>query len=118
MFGFGNRRKYNGAVDEKLNNDYQITTRGNQYFPSSHAYLELIDNAWTSKMSEDEGAIYIATLHCCGLLRHEIYDEAKYLYLRILHSGIDGVRRGVISQARWEKFSIALSQAQREAGIE
>lgn len=118
MFRFGNRRKYNGAVDEKLNHEYQIVTRDNQNFPGAHAYLELIDSAWTSKMSEDEGAIYIATLHCCGLLRNHIYDEAKYLYLRILHTGIDGVSRGVISKVRWEKFSSALNQAHQEAGIE
>lgn len=118
MFGFGNRKRYNGAVDEKLNHEYQIATRNNQNFPGIHAYLEIIDNAWTAKMSEDEGAIYIATLHCCGLLKHGIYDEARYLYLRILHAGIDGVERGVISQARWDKFSAALNQAHQDAGIE
>ena len=36
MFGFGNRKKYNGIVDTKLNNEYQIATRDN---PSFRAFL-------------------------------------------------------------------------------
>lgn len=63
MFGLGGRRKYNGAIDQRLNNEYQIQTQGNRNFGGPFFYLELIDNAWQAKMTEDEGALYIATLY-------------------------------------------------------
>jgi hypothetical protein len=66
MFGSGRRKRYNGAVDVKLNNEYQINTQNSPGFPGALAYLRL-DNAWNGKMSEDEAALYIATLYCCGL---------------------------------------------------
>jgi hypothetical protein len=50
MFGSGifanKRKKYNGTVDTKLKNEYQIATRDNPSFPGALAYLGLIDNAW------------------------------------------------------------------------
>lgn len=117
MFGFGNRKKYNGAVDSKLNNEYQIATRDNPNFPGMLAYLDLIDNAWNVKMSQDEGALYIATLYYCGLLKHELYTEANALHSRIQSIGTFGLSKGIISQARWTKFSDAIQQAKQDAGI-
>ncbi len=117
MFGFGNRKKYNGAVDVKLNNEYQILTRGNPSFPGMLAYLELIDNAWNAKMSEDEGSLYIATLYYCGILKLGHHEEAVALHKRI-HSVVSfGLPKGMISQVRWAKFSDAIKQANSEAGI-
>jgi hypothetical protein len=117
MFGFRNRKQYNGTVDVKLNNEYQIPTRDNPSFPGVGAYLELIDNAWNSKMSEDEGALYIATLYYCGLLKHGLHAEAETLHSRI-HSVVKfGVPKGIISHVRWAKFSGAIEQARQEAGI-
>lgn len=117
MFGRGNRKKYNGSVDIKLNNEYQISTRDNPSFPGMLAYLELIDNAWKTKMSEDEGALYIATLYYCGILKHGHHEEANALYSRIQSVANFGVSKGMISQARWAKFSEAIQQANQEAGI-
>ncbi|MFZ2209566.1 MAG: hypothetical protein WAV22_12945 [Porticoccaceae bacterium] len=117
MFGFGNRKKYNGAVDVKLNNEYQIPTRDNPSFPGMLAYLELIDNAWNAKMSEDDGVLYIATLYYCGILKHGLHTEAHALHSRIQSIVSFGLPKGMISQARWEKFSGAIQQANREAGI-
>ena len=117
MFGFGNRKKYNGTVDLKLNNEFQIPTRDNPSFPGMLAYLELIDNAWQTKMTEDEGALYIATLYYCGLLKHGRLDEASRLHSRIRSIVSFGLPKGIISQTRWAKFSGAIDQANQEAGI-
>lgn len=117
MLGFGGRKKYNGAVDIKLNNEYQIATRDNPSFPGTLAYLELIDNAWAAKMSEDEGALYIATLYYCGILKHGLHAEASALHSRIQSIVGFGLPKGMISQARWAKFSAAIQQANLEAGI-
>ena len=116
MFGLGNRKKYNGAVDIKLNNEYQVATRGNPSFPGALAYLELIDNAWNAKMSEDEAALYIATLYYCGILKQGQHAAANALYGRIQSIASFGVPKGMISQARWAKFAGAIQQAQQEAG--
>lgn len=117
MFGFGNRKKYNGAVDVKLNNEYQIRTRDNPSFPGMGAYLELIDNAWNTKMAEDDAALYIATLYYCGILKHGLRDEASALYSRI-HSIVGfGLPKGIISQDLWSKFSEAIQQANQKAGV-
>lgn len=119
MFGFGGRKKYNGAVDTKLNNEYQIVTSelDNPNFPGVLFYLEIIDNAWSAKMSEDEGALYVATLYYCGLLKHGLHAEASALHSRIQSIVGFGLLKGMISQARWAKFSAAIQQANTEAGI-
>lgn len=117
MFGFGKRKKFNGIIDTKLNNEYQIETRGNEKFPGLTAYLELIDNAWNGDMSEDEGALYIAVLYYCGLLKAGHTQEAESLLSRI-HSIADfGVRRQMISQARWDKFHGAIVKTQMDLGL-
>ncbi|MFI8609315.1 hypothetical protein ACIGFL_13470 [Pseudomonas sp. NPDC077649] len=117
MFGLGGRKKYNGIVDTKLNNEYQIETRNNKNFPGMLAYLELIDNAWNSKMSADEGALYIATLYYCGILKHGLRDTANQLYSRIQSISRFGINSGTISQERWMKFSAAIAKAKIEAAV-
>lgn len=117
MFGFGNRNKYNGVVDLKLNNEYQIRTRDNENFPAIGAYLELIDNAWNTKMSEDEGALYVATLYYCGILKIGLREEASALHSHIQSVAGFGLSKGIISQDRWLRFSGAIQQANQEAGV-
>jgi hypothetical protein len=111
MFGFGKRKKYNAAIDIKLNNEYQITTSNNDQFPGVLKYLEIIDNAWNSKMTEDEGALYIATLYYCGLANHGINAEAAQLYRRISQISEFGLTKGLIGRDRWERFSEAIEKA-------
>ena len=117
MFGFGNRKKYNGALDTKLNNEYQIATLDNPSFPGMLAYLKLVDNAWNAKMSEDDGALYIATLYYCGILKHGHHSEACGLYSRIQTIANFGLQNGMISQVRWKKFSTEIRQANTDAGV-
>jgi len=118
MLGFGNsRKKYNGAVDQKLNNAYQILTRGNPLFPGALAYLELIDNAWNSKMTEDEGALYIAMLYYCGLIKGGFNADASSLLSRI-ESVVDYcLPRNLISQARWAVFKQEIDKANHATEI-
>lgn len=117
MFGFGKRKKYNGAADIKINIEYQIITQDNPNFPGVIAYLELIDNAWNAKMSEDEGALYIAILYYCGLVKHGLHEEAKSRLSRIDAIVNVGLSKGSIAQARWDKFFGAIQQSNQEAGI-
>lgn len=117
MFGFRNRKKYNGTVDIKLNNEYQIPTRDNPNFPGISAYLNLIDNAWNSKMSEDDGALYVATLYYCGILKKGLHTEADLLLPRIQSIISFGLPKGIISQDRWSKFAAAIQQTNQEARI-
>lgn len=116
MFGLGGRKKYNGAIDTKLNNEYQISTEGNPNFPAALAYLDIIDHAWNGKMTEDEGALYIATLYYCGLVRHGLRDEAQGLRPRIIRVADFGVRKGMIAEGRWRKFEKAIEDA--DAGVD
>jgi hypothetical protein len=99
MFGLGRKRKlYNGAVDTKLNNEYQIATRNNPKFPGSLYYLQLIDNAWGASMSEDEAALYIATLYYEGIAKQGHLTEAGALHSRILSIVEFGRARRLISE--------------------
>jgi len=118
MFGlFKNRKKYNGQVDIKLNNEYSIRTKGNPHFPAIMAYLELIDIAWNSQMSEDEAAMYIATLYFSGLCKNGYGAEASALLPRIVDIAEFGVNKGLISDQRWQKFAGAIRDAREIAGI-
>jgi hypothetical protein len=99
MFGLGRKRKlYNGAVDTKLNNEYQIATRDNSKFPGSLYYLQLIDNAWGANMSEDEAALYIATLYYDGIVKQGHLTEASALHGRIQSIVKFGRAKGLISE--------------------
>jgi hypothetical protein len=112
-----NRKQYNGVVDVKLNNEYQIETQNNQYFPSVMAYLELIDKAWESGMSEEEAALYIATLYYCGLVKNGHFLLAQSVYGRIIPVANFCVQRGIVSEERWHKFNSAITNARSEAGV-
>ncbi|MCW5614367.1 MAG: hypothetical protein KIT32_04550 [Rhodocyclaceae bacterium] len=114
MFGFRSRKKYNAAVDVKLNNEFQIQTRGNPNFPGVLKYLELIDVSWNNKASEDECALQIATLYLCGLVRHSFWDECQVISGRFGQVGPYGVERGLIRQEVWDKCVSLVKKAQRE----
>lgn len=114
MFGFRNRKKYNGAVDVKLNNEYQIKTRDNPNFPGILKYLELIDVSWNNKATEDECAMQIATLYLCGLIRHALRDERRVVADRFERVGPYGVERGLIRLEIWEKCVALIEKTKRE----
>ena len=105
MFGFfKNRKRYNGDVDTKLNNEYQIVTRDNPLFPGMLAYLELIDNAWSVKMTEAEAAMYIAVLYHDGIRKHGYVAEAHALADRVRAIAQFNLQTGQLSQERANKF--------------
>lgn len=112
MFGFGDRKKYNGQVDLKLINELGIATRDNEKFPGILKYLEIIDLAWNAKMTVDEGALYIATLYFCGIVRAGCRTEAEMLRLRLMEMAVMGLERRTVSHERWDKFSAAISSEQ------
>jgi hypothetical protein len=114
MFGFRNRKKYNAAVDVKLNNEYQIRTQDNPNFPGILKYLQLIDVSWNDKGSEDECAMQIASLYLCGLFRHSLWDEGRVVSGRFNHVGPYGVERGLIRQEVWKKCVALVERTQRE----
>lgn len=118
MFGFGRKRKlYNGTVDTKLNNEYQIPTRDNPKFPQVLAYLNLIDNAWGANFSEDEAALYIATLYYCGILKNGDHTEAGGLFSRIQSIVQFGLSRGMISEKVGSAVLRDIQKANAAAGI-
>ncbi len=119
MFGlFKNKRKqFNGLVDTKLNNDYQIQTRDNSKFPGVIAYLEFLDIAVSARMNETEAAMYIATMYFCGLCKHGHAQEASALLQRIDHISEFEIQRKTISHERWDRFSTAIAKAREEAQI-
>lgn len=114
IFWFRNRKKYNGAVDVKLNNEYQIETRDNPHFPGILKYLEFIDVSWNENATEDECALRIATLYLSGLIRHGLWDEGRVVASRFEHVGPYGVERGLIRLEIWEKCVALIQKTQRE----
>jgi len=114
MFGFRNRKKYNAAVDVKVNNEYQIQTQDNPNFPGILKYLEIIDVSWNSNASEDECAMQIATLYLCGLFRHALWDEARAVASRFDQLGPYGVRRGLIRAEVLAKCVTLVENTKRE----
>lgn len=112
MFGlFKNRKRYNGTVDTKLNNEYQIQTRDNGFFPEVMGYLQLIDNAWEAKMSEDEAAMYIASLYVAGLRKHGFHAVALPVLERLMAVGQFGVTHGTIRSDMAHRFLAAVDAA-------
>lgn len=114
MFGFRNRQKYNGTVDTKINNEYQIATRDNPLFPAPLAYLQLIDTPFANHASEDECALQIATLYLAGLFRHGLWDDARVLAGRIESVTSFGLQRGLIRQEVWDRCVDLIERTQRE----
>jgi hypothetical protein len=105
------RATFNGEVDIKLNNEYQIPTRDNHDFPGLNRYLELVDIAWESEMNADETAMYIAVLLYCGFIKHEDFVKGENLLSRIEQISAFGLSKGLIGDARWDKFSQAIKEA-------
>ena len=113
---FRNRKKYNGTVDIKLNNEYQIKTRDNKAFPGMLAYLEIIDKGWETKMNEDECAMYVATLYYCGIVKEGVNaEEVPGLKTRIEKIGEFGKDKKLISTQRYEKFMGAIRKTELES---
>lgn len=112
MFGlFRSQPKFNGTVDTKLNNEYQIHTKQDNRFPDPALYLRLLNDMWQLKASEDEAAMYIAALFYRGLLKAGYRDEALLLQARIIEVGVFGVEHGMISRARFEQIASEIRTA-------
>lgn len=112
MFGIGQRKKYNGTVDIKVNNEYQISTRNNPEFPRLPEYLSKIEEAWSGGLSEDEAALYIACLHYGALLHGNQIERADALLARINTIGQFNLRRGIIIEERWEALYEIVEKSQ------
>lgn len=113
MFGFTrkrNRKKFNGSVDTKVNQDYGILTRNNPKFPRVLAYLELLDIPWRLKTTEDEAAMYIAALYCCGLTDHGEMESAKALKVLIEANAVVRLDNGTVSEERWSHYRRVLNE--------
>lgn len=115
MFGFRNRNQYNGNVDVKLTDSYGIATRDNPKFPGVLAYLKMIDQAWDSKFTEEEAAMFIATLYYSGLLRDGHKPEARILAARLSATGQADFGAGMISVQRLSAFMAAVEKANGDA---
>lgn len=98
MFGFRNRRRYNGTVDTKLNNEYGIKTHEDARFPGASSYLGLIDVGWETKHTEDECALTIATMFAVGLMRNGDHHEAIALKRQINEIVMFGIPRGMFNK--------------------
>lgn len=116
MFGlFKNRKRFNGDVDTKINNEYDIQTRNNPLFPSMTRYLQVLDEAWASKFTEDETALFVATLYYTGLLKANRSDLAEPLRKRLASVPQFGLEKGTISMQRAAVFLGHIEQAQASA---
>lgn len=111
MFGFRNRKQYNGSVDEKLTNGYGIATRDNPKFPGVLAYLGLIDQAWDGRFTEEEAAMFVATLYYSGLKREGHHAEARALAPRHSAIGQADFGAGKIGMQRLTAFIAAIEKA-------
>ena len=111
MFGFRNRKQYNGSVDVKLIEGYGIATRDNPKFPGVLAYLKMIDQAWDSKFTEEEAAMFIVTLYYSGLRREGHNSEARALTGRIATTGQADFAAGKIGMQRLSAFMAAIEKA-------
>jgi len=105
MFGLGKKRKnFNGAVDTRLNNEYQIVTdsEANPLFPAPLAYLNHLDQQWNNKLNEHEAALVIACMYFCGCAEGDEREEALRVHERILAVSQFGVAHGQVDEAKWE----------------
>ncbi len=112
MFGLRNRKRYNGAVDERLSSEYAIVTRDNPKFPGMLKYLAMIDEAWYAKFTEEEAAMFIASLYYSGLIRTGD-SEASDLAERISSVGVRDMGKGKISMQRYAVFLAHIENATR-----
>jgi len=120
MFGFGKRKKYNGVVSTKLNNEYQIDTdhSTNPRFPGILAYLKLIDKWWYLRKTEDEAALYIAVLYYAGILEQGGQsDESTHLLSRITSISKFGLSKRMISPQSWDTCAEVINTVHNEMDI-
>ena len=115
MFGFRNRKKYNGSVDTKLNNEYGIQTQGNSNFPGAIAYLGLIDAPFNNGVTEDECALQIATLYLCGTFKHNLHGESKAIEARMKQVVPFGIKTKQIRNEIWEKCNAMIERSRAGA---
>lgn len=115
MFGFRNRKRYNGTVDTKLNNEYGIATRGNSNFPGALAYLGLIDTPFNNRLTEDECALQIATLYLCGTIKHGLHSETSAIEARMNQVVPFGIKTKQIRQELWSKCIAMIERTRKEA---
>ncbi len=119
MFGiFRNRKKFNGDVDVKVNTEYDIKTRDNPNFPAVVGYLNILDHAWSMKMTEDEAAMFVATLYLSGLLKHGLLQEADLLDRRLSKVTQFGFERGTIAQHHLENCVAHMLATRKSLGLE
>ncbi|QLF20638.1 hypothetical protein [Pseudomonas aeruginosa] len=111
MLGFRNRKKFNGNVDQLLTSKYKIVTRDNPRFPGVLAYLEMLDQAWNAKFTDDEAAMFVATLYYSGLMKNGFYDEAGALEGRLENIGASGFATGKIGMQRLGSFRDHIKKA-------
>ena len=111
MFGFRNRKKYNGSVDEKLNSIYKIATRDNPKFPGLIKYLGMIDEAWNAKFTEEEACMFIATLYYSGLKREGHEEDARALAKKISEIGQSDFSAGKLGMQRLTAFLAHIEKA-------
>lgn len=111
MLGFRDRKKFNGNVDHLLTSAYKIVTRDNPIFPGVLAYLEMLDQAWSAKFTDEEAAMFVATLYYSGLMQHGFYDEAGPLEIRLQEIGARGFAAGKIGMQRLSSFKAHIDKA-------
>lgn len=112
MLGLGNRRKYNGSVDTKLNREYQISTRGNPSFLNLSQYTDVLNKAFNLGISEDEAALYLAILYYSYQLEKSNHTEADRVLQLINSIGEYNLKIGAISRERWDDFYSYVDKAQ------
>lgn len=113
MFGlFKSRKRFNGDVDTKVNNEYDIRTRENPNFPGIDRYLQILDEAWNNKFTEDEAAMFVATLYYSGLVKAGKHDLAEQLRQRLATVPKFGIEKGTISIHRLTAFLAHIEGAQ------
>lgn len=122
LFGLINRagkarRRYNGAVDIRLRNEYQIETNGNNHFPELTEYLNFIKLSKKNSMNADETALHIATLYYCSLLSAQMFEEASAVLLSIEALSLKHTLEGYISEQSYLKSLELISDAETEANI-
>lgn len=111
MFLFKSRKKYNGSVDKKLTESYGIDTRDNPKFPGVLAYLKIIDQTWSARFTEEEAAMYIASLYYSGLKKEGFHTEANALGQKIARIGQSDFSAGKISAHRLATFMAHIENA-------
>ncbi len=118
MFGFGNRKRYNGAVDTKLVSEYMIVTdrERNSRFPGVNKYLEMIDQAWNAKFTEEEAAMFIATLYYSGLKQNGHHEDARQLAKQLSRIGQSEFAAGKIGIQRLQSFMAHIEKANKGVG--